>query len=154
MISIQKLFITALYFLAATSALAQGNFTLLSGNNEVFDSNTGLIWKRCSEGQAWDVSLNNCEGIAGTYLYGVALQNAKTEKTTAKKWRVPSVKELLSITDTTQSNPTIDSVFFPNTTKGRYWTSTTYGGGNVVVVDFISAGIGGGSGRLSVRLVR
>ncbi|EQA71047.1 DUF1566 domain-containing protein [Leptospira noguchii] len=91
----------------------------------VRDLNTGLLWSQCTEGQGvgcgltpptamdWNAARNNCNGkvLAG------------------RVWRLPNVNELLSIVDYSNAVgilPNIDSVFFPNTANGLYWTSTTY----------------------------
>jgi hypothetical protein len=41
-------------------------------------------------------------------------------------WRVPTVKELRSIVDFSQTNPSINTTFFPGTVSSDYWTSNTY----------------------------
>ena len=39
-------------------------------------------------------------------------------------WRLPTMEELLSIVDETQSCPTIDPIAFPDTPKGTFWTAS------------------------------
>ena len=39
-------------------------------------------------------------------------------------WRLPTMEELLSIVDETQSCPTIDPKAFPDTPKGTFWTAS------------------------------
>jgi hypothetical protein len=41
-------------------------------------------------------------------------------------WRIPTVKELRSIVNFSQTNPSSDTTFFPRTVSSDYWTSTTY----------------------------
>jgi hypothetical protein len=41
-------------------------------------------------------------------------------------WRMPTVKELMSIVDIGNSNPAIDSNYFPNTLSASYWTSMSH----------------------------
>jgi len=41
-------------------------------------------------------------------------------------WRIPSIKELDSITDLGKYYPTINTDFFPNTLFSNYWSSSTY----------------------------
>lgn len=88
----------------------------IAKGDEVLDSQTRLIWKRCSEGQAWDGE--TCAGTAKSYTWFVALQRGR-----AKGWRLPNVKELGSLMDDTRHAPAIDPVF-PATPSVRYWTST------------------------------
>ena len=44
----------------------------------------------------------------------------------ANDWRLPTRKELLSIVDNGRFNPAIDTLYFPNTMSGYYWTSSAY----------------------------
>jgi len=43
-------------------------------------------------------------------------------------WRLPTIKELASITDLGRWGPAINSDYFPNTLWSNYWSSTTYAG--------------------------
>ena len=105
-------------------AQAQVRYSISADGSEVSDSKTGLIWRRCSEGQTW--SAGNCTGPAATYSHEQALAQAKTQI----GWRLPNVKELSSIADRTRSNPTIDVITFPTTLSDKYWTSTPFAGVN------------------------
>lgn len=92
-------------------------FSLSTDGQEVTDSNTGLIWRRCSEGQTWNGS--TCTGTANTFTHEQALLYAKSQT----GWRLPNVKELFSIAKLSNSNPVIESMF-PNTPQDHYWTSS------------------------------
>jgi Protein of unknown function (DUF1566) len=85
--------------------------------DEVTDTATGLIWKRCSEGQKWDGS--TCIGEVKGYSLGRAMQIAHQ-----KGWRVPNLKELSTLIDETKSSPAIDLKVFPSTPVQEYWSST------------------------------
>ena len=65
--------------------------------NEVFDAKTHLIWARCNFGQTWDETNNWCSGVARRLNIGDAIR-AVDEK--ADGWRVPTLEEILSISDT------------------------------------------------------
>ena len=43
-----------------------------------------------------------------------------------KDWRLPTIKELISIIDYSKVNPAIDKEIFPNTHTFPYWSSTEY----------------------------
>ena len=41
-------------------------------------------------------------------------------------WRVPNIRELLTLVDYGRYDPAIDPVYFPETRQGYYWSSTSY----------------------------
>lgn len=128
-------------------------FTLNDTGTEVKDSRTGLIWKRCSEGQI--LSANTCTGSAANYTHEGALANARQQS----GWRLPNVKELASLADKGCIGPAIDRSAFPNTpTSALYWTSSPAGGGyGAWGVDFNAGNVvyfGRSYDAVAVRLVR
>lgn len=91
---------------------------ILQGS-EVLDKATQLIWKRCSEGQAWDENAAVCRGEATIYTWPEAL--ALSDAT----WRVPNIKELLSIIEMSCDEPSLNiSAFFPSYFSNNYWSSS------------------------------
>jgi hypothetical protein len=99
-----------------------------NGNGTVTDNKTGLMWKRCSEGQAW--SNNTCTGIAASYTWQNALKQAQAVNNSAgfagkKDWRVPNIKELRSIVERQCKAPAINLTVFPNTLSPTlFWSSS------------------------------
>jgi hypothetical protein len=125
---------------------------------EVTDTRTGLVWKRCSEGQT--LSGNSCTGTAATYTHEQTLARAQIANTanSATGWRLPHVKELASLADKGCLSPAIDSTAFPGTPSSWYWSSSPYVGnsGNAWSVNFLNGYVdsnGRGYGS-QVRLVR
>lgn len=85
--------------------------------DEIKDIKTNLIWKRCAEGQEWDGV--SCLFSATTHSWRGALSLAEGD------WRLPNIKELVSIVEMACTNPAINTSVFPNTaTSFRYWSST------------------------------
>jgi hypothetical protein len=82
----------------------------------VLDTKTGLVWQRktamtpASQAGATSTCFNNPSALAGT------------------GWRLPTVKELLTLLDLTRSNG-LDSVAFPSEPAGTYWSSTSANSG-------------------------
>jgi hypothetical protein len=75
-----------------------------------FDLKTGLQWALdVPDGVSWDASLAYCS----------ALRTAG-----ACDWRMPSVKELLSIVEDNGAVPPVDPTAFPGTPSAFFWTST------------------------------
>ena len=100
------------------SAQAQARFSYSTHGSEVTDSKTGLIWQRCSAGQHWSGS--TCTGTATAYTHEAALTYAQNQT----GWRLPNAKELSSLMDRTVTSTSIDSVAFPATSSGIYWSTT------------------------------
>jgi hypothetical protein len=137
------LFFTCLLGLIPCAATAQP-FVVSADGQEVTDSATGLIWRRCAEGMVF--SLGACTGTASTFTHELALTRARTEAAaTGVAWRLPSVKELSSIADKSLSNPAIDVVAFPAIPVNYFWSSSPFVGSPAFawVVSF-------GDGTLSV----
>jgi hypothetical protein len=75
----------------------------------ITDQETGLMWQQGTMGKKdWDHAILACSelNLAGH-----------------KDWRLPTIKELLSIVDFERHNPTCDPVF--NAQSDGYWSSST-----------------------------
>ncbi len=103
-----------------TRTAPDSRYELLNSNTEVKDTQTGLIWQRCSLGQTW--SGTNCTGTAGTYNWTNALQTAKN---IGNGWRVPNINELGSLIELACASPSINETYFPNTKSFSYLSSST-----------------------------
>lgn len=74
-----------------------------NGNGTVTDRSTGLIWQQSGVGPAmWSSAVSSCESLV--------LGNAAD-------WRLPNVRELVSLTD--------HAVYYPASTA-TFWSSTSY----------------------------
>jgi hypothetical protein len=95
-----------------------------SGNGTVTDNLTGLIWLQnanCFGSGNWTKALSFANGLAdGTC--------SLTDGSSAGDWRLPNIKELLSLVDYSNFNPALQAEHpFSNVQNGdRYWSSTTY----------------------------
>lgn len=119
---------------------------------------TGLVWKRCAEGQVW--SGNACVGDLALVRWEEALQmSVASGYASASDWRVPNRKELESIVEYCGHSPAINQAMFPPTPSERFWSSTTFVETPVHAWDvYFSDGYSGiankQDGRAAVRLVR
>lgn len=100
-----------------------------NGDGTVTDNKTGLIWKKCSEGQTY--SLSGCSGGALTYTWKEALNQAQVTNNTGgflnyTDWRVPNINELRSIAEKQCWEPTINLTIFPNTPSNWFWSSSPF----------------------------
>lgn len=132
-------------------------FTLSADGQEVTDSQTKLIWRRCTEGMNWNGA--TCAGVASNLSSDVSLQIATALASIGKTWRLPNVKELSSIADRSLINPAIDQTLFPVTPSNLFWWTATpdadFPWNSNWVVDFSSGGVYNGNQNASyVRLVR
>jgi hypothetical protein len=128
-----------------------------NGDGTVTDIKTGLVWKRCSEGQNWDGA--TCTGTATTMNWQGALQAGATSTFAAKNdWRLPNSKELGSIVERQCVNPSINSIIFPNTPSPYFWSGSPYAGDSnfawYVYFYYGYDSYGDRSGYGDVRLVR
>jgi hypothetical protein len=114
---------------------ARFTMTTITGDVVVTDNATGLMW----------VADGNSAGCfsGGTKTWTQAIASAEGLTFAGySDWRLPNVKELLSIVDYWRSNPAIDPTYFPHTQPLIYWSSTTYiSGGNAWGVYFLSGGL-------------
>lgn len=123
----------------------------------VTDTQTGLLWQRCSLGQSWDG--NSCIGDAASYTWQGALTAAEDNKFAGiSNWVLPNIKQLTSIVEVACFLPAINSTVFPNTPSGIFWTNSPYADGNdrAFYVSFYngSDNVYGKGNDLNVRLVR
>lgn len=110
------------------------------------DNVTGLIWevKRNMDGISnyddpndadntytwYDSNPNTNGGDAGTPGNGTnteAFINAMNHAHFGgySDWRLPTIKELAYLSDTSNTNPSINTNYFPNTVSSWYWSSST-----------------------------
>jgi hypothetical protein len=119
-----KFLLAALLLLLGCNALA-APFTVSADGQEVTDTKTGLVWRRCAEGMTANGS--TCTGTPGTFTHEAALTRARAQATdTGVAWRLPNVKELSSITDKSRSSPAIEVTVFPATPLRAFWSSSPH----------------------------
>ncbi|QQZ28864.1 DUF1566 domain-containing protein [Thiothrix subterranea] len=100
-----------------------------NGDGTVTHLKTGLMWKKCSEGQS---GTDCATGTLTQYTWKGALDQAQANNTAMfanqVDWRLPNVKELLSITESACKEPDINLTIFPKTLDGAvgslYWSSS------------------------------
>ena len=111
----------SLWFACVSASAAP--FTISADFAEVTDTKTGLVWRRCAEG-ASPSSTGDCIGNATAVSHEAAFGIAKlAASSTAKAWRMPSVRELASILNS-DAVPAIDTAAFPNAPAIYTWTSS------------------------------
>ncbi len=91
-----------------------GRYT--TANGTVYDTKTRLTWQQAASSSMYT------QTDAVTFCSTLGLNGAT--------WRLPTMKELLTIADLSVAppGPTIDSTAFPNTPAAYFWSSTLYNG--------------------------
>ena len=95
------------------------------GLRTVLDENTGLVWEVKSPDK------NSCNYYGDKYDFRQA-QTEYIEKLNSENygghsdWRLPNKDELRSIIDNENTNPAVNTDFFPNCQVASYWCSDEY----------------------------
>lgn len=102
-----------------TPTAPNSRYQLLNNNTEVKDLQTNLTWQRCRIGQTG----TSCTGNATLYTWPEALQAAQN---IGDGWRIPNIKELISLVEHACYNPSINTAMFPNAVSNNpsYWSSS------------------------------
>ena len=97
-----------------------------NGDGTVSDSATGLIWKRCLEGQ----SGSTCTGSPQSFTWQQALEHARDAVFAGNSlWRLPNKNELESLVERRCYGPAINLTYFPNDPGwGVVWSSSPNAG--------------------------
>lgn len=84
-----------------------------------------LEWSRCVVGQTWNATTETCDGQGERYTWQNALQLATTYRAGGHDdWRLPNLKELVSLVQRACVDPAIDLAVFPAAPSDSYWSST------------------------------
>ncbi|MFP8777859.1 DUF1566 domain-containing protein [Hydrogenophaga sp. RWCD_12] len=101
--------------------IASATYAGDAANNAVIDRKTGVIWRRCLEGQSWNGSA--CTGTAASFSHAGALDRARGRS----GWILPAIRELASLANRVQYDPALDAAtLFPGATGVNAWSSTPY----------------------------
>ncbi len=96
-----------------------------NANGTITDMTTGLMWMRCSVGQTFQASDNQCIDDAQQLNWQQALTTAHGFSfANFNDWRVPNLKELTSLVERQCVRPAINVELFPSTPSDDYWSST------------------------------
>jgi len=95
-----------------------------NGDGTVTDLNTGLVWEQITgDGSIHD--MNNFYTWQEALTVHVATLNAMNFAGHSD-WRLPNVKELMSILNYEQANPAVSSIFGPVPIYSDCWSSTVW----------------------------
>lgn len=94
--------------LATWAGAPQGRYAISA--DTVLDTKTMLTWQRNVPATIYTLA------NAATYCQNLNLSGTG--------WRLPTVKELMSLVDARAHTPSIDTAAFPNTPLNYFWSST------------------------------
>ncbi|MBI5275430.1 MAG: DUF1566 domain-containing protein [Burkholderiales bacterium] len=137
--------------LAAASACwsQEARFKVSADGQEVLDTRTQLVWKRCPEGMSFKGT--SCTGKALKFSLGMARKKGEGG------WRVPSKDELTGIVIKSKKKPMVDKEAFPATPSTVFLATRPGFNDNLngSLVDFGTGKVYGSSGsKHHLRLVR
>ena len=96
-------------------------------------------WMRCPSGQRWIDA--RCTGQATSYNWAAAVRQADQISSNGEAffndWRVPTLRDLATITDRGCKNPRTNLIVFPGTQPTAFWTSTPRPGGQAADRAFV-----------------
>ncbi|MCX7144352.1 MAG: DUF1566 domain-containing protein, partial [Proteobacteria bacterium] len=114
---------------------------------------TGLIWKRCAEGQTWDGAA--CADTASSVKWDSAVLLNNSTYAGNSTWRLPTAQEIEALVGYSAADL---AAAFPNSPLALFWSATPYAGD---ATSAWSLGFGDGecyntpkTDTYSVRLVR
>jgi len=113
-------FLARLLTAASFQVSAQERYISSTAGDEIADSKTGLIWRRCAEGMSW--AKTTCTGMPTFGNQRQAAKWAKAQATNDKSWRLPTLQELnsiLALREMDVGKAAIDPKAFPATPIAR-----------------------------------
>ena len=136
-------------------------------NGLITDVRTGLVWRKCTEGQSGEACSEGERGDS-RFTWKEALQHVKAVNVNSSDaysdWRLPNKKELESIIENSCVAPSINTNFFyifPSRSfyaDANYWTSTTVAGDPaaawIALFQYGAVAQGKKSDKFFIRLVR
>jgi len=94
------------------------------GDGTVTHKPTGLMWKRCGEGQSWNGT--TCTGTLDALSWDQAVAAAASATFAGHDdWRLPNVKELSALVERRCWGPALNHDVFPGVPDDAYFWSAT-----------------------------
>lgn len=90
-----------------------------NGDGTITDNVSGLVFQKCLAG----LNSLDCSGTATESIWTDAVSYCSSLSHAGKTWRLPTIKELVSISDITKS-ALIDTGLFPSISNVNYWSIT------------------------------
>lgn len=118
------------------------DYTVPKAPNDVSttDNVTGLVWERTP--------------LASKHTWQDAVKHCGSMRLEDKRWRLPTAAELLTIVDSSRTNPTINTSDLKGTVNEQYWTATSTPAGTTAWYVHFGTGVTGVIAKTTAYPVR
>jgi hypothetical protein len=132
---------------AHATAAPSDRYTIANGT--VLDTKTKLTWQQAVPTVTTDGGV-----MVRTFTQAAAVSYCGSLSLNGTGWRLPTMKEIMTLINSSVYSPAIDSTAFPNTAVTSYWTSTpsSIDPGFFWLVGFFDGGSGAGDPSQSAVL--
>lgn len=138
-----------------TQNISEENFTFDDISGTILDTVTTLRWARCAWGQEWNADKKTCEQFPIKLNWQEALKTANELVYGSNQWRLPDIKELMSIIDFQCFAPPLNATMFPQaptSVDNGLWSATPVQTDPVSAADVKIWFIDMGEGKVKKRL--
>jgi hypothetical protein len=110
-------------FIFFSTIKLKANEAFYAKEHLIHDLSLDVLWLRCSVGQVWNPTKNNCEGKAIKLKMSQINEVIKqANEQLGGNWRLPTRKELENLVCMSCKKSKISNKFFPNTPYEPFWT--------------------------------
>ncbi|HSV51971.1 MAG TPA: DUF1566 domain-containing protein [Burkholderiaceae bacterium] len=98
-------------------------FSISADGQEVLDTSSKSIWRRCVEGMHWNSK--TCVGTPLAFDHAQAMARAKDQAASSQlSWRIPSAAQLRRLGEASRQHPAVHGINFPAAPAGWHWSAS------------------------------
>ncbi|BDX05645.1 DUF1566 domain-containing protein [Planctobacterium marinum] len=112
---------------------------IMHDNGTVTDTRTNLMWQTCLYGETY--ANGTCNPVGVIAYWNEALDIAENAQYAGyDDWRLPNIKELLSIVENQCVDPAMNLSVFPGASGTALWSSSPFNDSNEIWFVFMNSG--------------